>query len=273
MPPNSATALQNLNDFSTQAKSPSAYLDTYSEKLGIPAAQQNVSGLRTAITNTTNLLNQIPQGVQGRTQNSLVTSAQANRQIQNESAPVASNLAKQTTDLGDATSDYDRLLQQAKDSASLDYTGQQDKYSALKDIYTSLYGQEQDALSKQLEDQKLAESAREFNLTPHGSGGGTAGLDLSSLLNGGAQPSVQDQAYTSVQKFINMSPAAALSDYNATLKSANNGNALDKLKVQLYNQNGIGTSPAAINNAQGNVKTGNITVGNFAPASGGLAVR
>lgn len=189
---NSAEAFANLQNYQTQMKDPSAILASQNQQLGIPAAGQQVSGLRQAITNTTNLLNQIPQAVQGRTQNSLVTSGQANRQIQNEQAPVAQQLSQQSNDYNTANSDYERLIEQAKYGTDAELQGQQQKYGALKDIYTALYGSEQDSLAHQLEEKKFAESQRQFNATPHGSGGG-GGLDVSSLLKslgggGGALP-------------------------------------------------------------------------------------
>lgn len=77
-------------------------------------------------------------------------------------------------------------------------------------------------------------------------------------------PSIQDQAYLNVQGFLKQGRAAAESDYQATLNSANRGNALDKLKVQLYNQAGIGRSPLNIagtsaqnfNGLSGNILSG-----------------
>lgn len=50
------------------------------------------------------------------------------------------------------------------------------------------------------------------------------------------KPTINDQAYLSVQKFLQADDSQIKSDYAATLKSANYGNALDKLKVQLYQQ-------------------------------------
>ena len=62
---------------------------------------------------------------------------------------------------------------------------------------------------------------------------------------------MQDLAYQNVASFLSKGKSAAESDYAATLKSANKGNALDKLKIQLYNANGIGTG-ASIGGLQAN---------------------
>lgn len=72
---------------------------------------------------------------------------------------------------------------------------------------------------------------------------------LGATSGGSSSPSIRDQAYVSVQSFLKKGRSAAESDYKATLKSANYGNALDKLKVELYHQAGIGR-PSNQNNAR-----------------------
>src|SRR3990167_4690045 len=93
-PKTADTALTDVQSYQTGMKQPGAILQEREQALGVPQAQQQVSGLRQAITNTTNLLNQIAPSVQGRTATSQVTAAQANRQIANEQAPVQENLAR-----------------------------------------------------------------------------------------------------------------------------------------------------------------------------------
>lgn len=227
----SAQALQNLQQFQSGMQKPEDILTGQEQQLGIPQAQTQVQGLRGAIQNTTNLLNNVAPSVYGRTQNSLETNAQASRNIQNEQAPLSATLDKQNTDYGNQENDLQNLLSRAGTLSTLKAQGQDSQLGYLKDIYSALYGQEQDSA-------KMAEQQREFDAaqaTSRASSGG--GISLGGLgLGGSSSPTIQDQAYKAVQAFLKGSNAQILSDYNATLKSANYGNALDKLKVQLYQQ-------------------------------------
>lgn len=162
---NSQQALQNLQSFQGSMQKPSDILASQEQQYGVPAAQQNVSGLRQAITNTTNLLNQIPSSIYGRTGNSLVTNAQATRQIGNESAPVQQTLSKQGTDLQTASGDLNTALSRSQAGANLDITGQQNKLQGLQGIYDNFFKQEQAQQAQNLEKQKLAEQVREANMS------------------------------------------------------------------------------------------------------------
>lgn len=159
MPPtvaNSGQALQQLQTAQSQAQDPNAILQGQNQQFGIPAAQQTVTGLRGAIDNTTRVLNQVAPSVMGRTAQSLVTSAQANRQIANEQAPVSQTLNAETGKYNEANTDLTQKQQQAKDAANGIYTGQQNKLSYLQNLYSTLYGSEQDAA-------KQAEAKRQFD--------------------------------------------------------------------------------------------------------------
>lgn len=60
------------------------------------------------------------------------------------------------------------------------------------------------------------------------------GGSMAGLVNDKAPQAV---AYKSVQKFLSSNdPRVIKSDYEATLRSANYGNAMDKIKIQLYQQ-------------------------------------
>lgn len=254
---NSSAALSALQSQQGSAQNPNDILAAQRQQLGVQGAEDTVAGLRGAINNTTKALKAVAPSVMGRTGSSLVTNAQAGKQIQNEQAPIQQSLTDQGTQYNQAGQDLSQLDQKAQQAATGIYQGQQDKLSYAQNLYNTLYQKEQDAANaarqKAAADEQIrqydtsaAEQAREFNATPHGSSSaGTSNLDLSSLFSGNkatsapSAPTIQDQAYTSVQKFLSQGPAVAKSDYAATLKSANYGNALDKLKVQLYNQNGI----------------------------------
>lgn len=178
MNPSTATtsggALQNLQQFQSGMQNPDQLLQKEQQGLGTQAAQQQVQGLQGAINNTTNLLNQVAPSVQGRTQNSLVTSGQANQLINNEQAPIQQQLGQDTTAYNTANSNYTNLEGQAENLANADLTGQTNQQSYLQGIYNDLYTQEQNqatqqaaqaqaAAQEQQFQQSLAEQAREAN--------------------------------------------------------------------------------------------------------------
>lgn len=253
---NSQQALSELQNAQAASQDPNTILANQRQQLGVDAAQQSVTGLRGAINNTTKMLQQVAPGVMGRTGNSLVTSAQANRIIQNEQAPISQNLENQGREYNQAGEDLNQLQQRAQEAASGLYQGQQDKLSYAQNLYNTLYKQEQDAQAARQAEADRQEQIRQFNenLALSKAAAARAGAGGNSFVLGGsaskpsaaptaaASPSSQDLAYQSVQNFLKQGKAAAESDYQATLKSANYGNALDKLKVQLYNQQGIGVS-------------------------------
>lgn len=190
-PTTSADALSQLESYQNTEKAPQDILSGQETALGVPGQQQQVSGLRQAITNTTNLLNQVAPSVYGRTQNSLVTTAQAGRQIGNEEAPIQSKLSGLNTAEGNAASDLNTNLSRAGTLASLEQQGQSTKESNLKDLYTALYGQEQDKAKADSDAAAQAEQAREFNVSQSnkGASGGSGGLSP-------AQQKAMDQSQT-----------------------------------------------------------------------------
>lgn len=178
-PTSSADALSQLQNFQNTAQTPDQLLSTARQQNGVDQAQQTVSGLRGAIQNTSNLLKQVAPSVMGRTANSLVTNAQANAQINNESAPLNQTLNEQNTGLGNATQDYNTAEQKADEGANLAYEGQKDKTSYLQNIYDTLYKKEQDAASaalaqQQLDAQKRAAASAYSGTSAGSSAGGTA---------------------------------------------------------------------------------------------------
>lgn len=159
----SGQALQNLQTAQSTQQTPDQIQQSTDQSLGVPGAQQQVSGLRQAITNTTNLLNGVAPSVEGRTQNSLETSAQANREIQNEQAPISQTLGGQNTALSNDQSDLSNLLSQASTEEGLKEQGQTDTLTNLQNIYNDLYGQEQNTAQANVTAAQQAEAVREFN--------------------------------------------------------------------------------------------------------------
>lgn len=169
----SSQALANLQQFDQGQKSPSDLLSSAEQQYGTGAAQSQVQGLRGAIQNTTNLLNQVAPSVYGRTGNSLVTNAQATAQIGNAQAPINDQLNKEQTDYSNANQDYSDLEQKAQTLASANLGQQQNQQSYLQQVYQNLYGQEQNAAQQ-------AEATREFNTSlaaQKAASAGVAGLN------------------------------------------------------------------------------------------------
>lgn len=198
----SNAALAQLQQTQSQTQNPNDILSTQRQQLGVNAAQNTVQGLRGAIDNTTKLLKSVAPSVMGRTAQSLVTSAQAGRQIQNEEAPISSTLNEQTGKYSQASSDADRLEQEAEKSASGIYQGQQDKLSYLQNLYNTLYGREQDATKAAKEEADRQESIRQFNASLASSNARSSG--------GGSRSATQDAAATkaAVQQHVTQALAA-----------------------------------------------------------------
>lgn len=232
----SQQALGGIQQAQNSAQTPQALLAAQNAQLGVQGEQDRVMGMRGAITNTTKLLNQVAPSVMGRTAGSLVTNAQATRQIGNEEAPISKTLGQQSSDYNTANQDYTDLSNKAKDAASLEYQGQQDKLSYLQNIYNSLFQREQAA-------QDWAEKVREFNASLKSSGSGSAGLgNLASLFGGDTGTSaptptsgnpIGDRAYAAVSTLLGTDDKRIRDSIAAISKSAGFGNSYDQAKLQL----------------------------------------
>lgn len=163
-PQNSQQALAELQANQAGSKNANQILDEQRTSLGVNEAQNTVKGLRGAIDNTTKLLKQVAPSVMGRTQNSLVTSAQANRQIGNEQAPIAGQLTELGGQYGTAREDFNTLESRASQAAQAIYQGQQDKNSYLQNVYNVLFQREQEAERARVEELNRQEAIRQFNV-------------------------------------------------------------------------------------------------------------
>lgn len=251
MPPqNSQQALASLQQTQAAAQDPNTILSGQREQLGVNKAQDTVTGLRGAINNTTKLLQQVAPSVMGRTGSSLVTNAQATRQIGNESAPIQQTLTQQGTDYNQANQDLNSLQQQAQQAASGIYQGQQDKLSYAQNLYNSLYGQEQDAArmaeqKREFDAQQAAaaasaaQAAKQFNLTSGGAQQAAAAPQKATAdnnaktLSGGK--SLNDAATSLKQLLGTKNPTTITNTLKAIQKSAQYGNTYDQAKLQLIN--------------------------------------
>ncbi len=197
-PANSGQALQQLQTAQSTVQDPNAILQSQNQALGVNAAQQTVGGLRGAIDNTTKLLNQVAPSVMGRTANSLVTNAQATRQIGNEEAPISKTLSDESGKYNEANTDLDRKTAAAQQASEGIYKGQQDKLSYLQNIYNTLYGQEKDTQARQDAAAAAAENARQFNVSQSNENARAAASRASSKA---AAPTKADVASHVVNQF------------------------------------------------------------------------
>lgn len=250
-PATSAAALGQLQTQESQAQDPNAILQAQNNSLGVGTAQQTVQGLQGAINNTTKLLQQVAPSVMGRTQNSLVTDAQATKQVENEQAPLNTQLGTDTTQYNQAGTNLQNLENQAQTAATGIYQGQQDKISYDQNLYNTLYQQEQNASQQ-------AEAEREFNVdeaekqseaaassnsglgaalaSAFGSGGSAAAPSGGTLTGGaaGATGKTAQDAHNAVTSLLQTNNAATIANtYNAIQKSAANGSTYDQAKLQL----------------------------------------
>lgn len=241
MNPNSSqAALAQLKLQQAQTQNPNDILANQRQQLGVEGAQETVTGLRGAINNTTKLLKQVAPSVMGRTGSSLVTNAQATKQISNEQQPLYETLGEQGSQYGEANTNLSELQRRASEAAQGIYAGQQDKQSYLQNLYNTLFQREQTAEDRRRAELDRREQIRQFNEQLKASRAASAAANRSFDLGGGSskssEPTIKDQAYASVQNFLQGNDDEIRSDFNATLKSANYGNKLDKLKIELYKQ-------------------------------------
>lgn len=193
----SQEALAELQKYRSGMQTPEAAMAAARGKYGVDQAKETMTGLRGAIAQTSNLLKNIAPGVMGRTQGSLVSSAQANRMIQNEQAPVQQQLSEQGQNYNLASSDYTDSLAQSSQDANLALGSQKDQLSYLQGVYDNIFRAEESEKARQMELQRIEQQQRQFEaqmaldrekfnrqLAASNQGLGLGGL-LGSLLGGG----------------------------------------------------------------------------------------
>lgn len=248
-PANSQEALAQLQQAQAQAQNPNQILASQRQQLGVQGAQDTVTGLRGAINNTTKLLKQVAPSVMGRTGSSLVTNAQATRQIANEQAPIAQNLSEQGTSLSDADRTLNELNRQAQEAASGIYTGQQDKLSYAQNLYNTLYAREQATEAARQAEIDRQEEIRQFNeqlaQTRRAQAAGDRTFDLgsgqgdtSAVASDANAPSLtggrtKSQATSAVQELLRQPASVIARTWDAILESAKRGNTYDQAKLEL----------------------------------------
>lgn len=261
-PASSQEALSALQSAQSASQDPNTILSGQRQQLGVDSAQQTVTGLRGAINNTTKLLQQVAPSVMGRTGSSLVTNAQATRQIGNEQAPINATLTEQGGQLSDADRTLNELNGKAQEAASGIYQGQQDKLSYAQNLYNTLYQKERDAEASRQAEADRQEQIRQFN-----SSQAAANRQFNYGVGQDSQNKA-DQQEAAANKALQANKAAALQDVKSVIgksnmgsyvkavaRSAARGNELDKIKLELIKQ----LDPDAWNKFQ----QSQITVGKF----------
>lgn len=248
-PSSSQEALGQLQQIQSTSQDPNTILANQRQQLGVQGAQDTVTGLRGAINNTTKLLKQVAPSVMGRTGNSLVTNAQATKQISNEQAPISQTLTDQGGQLTQDQQDLADLNSKAQEAATGIYQGQQDKLSYAQNLYNTLYQKEKDAQAEADQQVAQAEQIREYNETlaankaaSAASAGSTFSLpgatpvasSTAGQLTGGKTSAQADQAISDLLKTNNKN--TILSTYKAIVSSANRGNTYDQYKLSEINK-------------------------------------
>ena len=235
---NSQQALSQIQSFDASRSNPSDVLNQAQNKYGVGQTQQRLVGLRSAIMGTENLLNNVDPSVTGRTANSLVTEAQRSKMVANERAPIADQYSQQQGALANENANLNDASTKAAQEAQLTLTGQDTKRNALQSLYDTLYKREQDKIAQDAAAKAASSSAFDMSKYLGSSGGGNATSNGTSTNNGVSPLSaIEQQGLANATGFVNKykgNDNALISDFKATLSSANRGNAVDKAKLQAY---------------------------------------
>jgi hypothetical protein len=196
---NSQQAQQELQNFQATRKGAGDYYTQAQNELGVGGAQQRANDLRGLIRNTETALKGVDSSVRGRTQGSLVTSAQQQRLANLERQPLAEELGGHQGAYTDEMANYRDLLGQAGTRAGLSYQTDTDRATALQRTYENLFGQEREAEARRQWQAQFDESRRQADAMKKqtealysrigASNTATAGIDwnkINSALNAGS---------------------------------------------------------------------------------------
>lgn len=259
-PNNSAEALNQIKQAQTTALTPQQYLTNQQNALGVSQQREAAQGLRGAIANTTKLLGGVAPSVAGRGANSLMTAAQQNRIVQNETAPIANTLQNQNQQYSSTIQDLNDLESRAAQLANAEYQGQQDKLSYLQNIYNTLYQREEAEKERQEQIRQFNEQMAESRRASGGAGGGAGGyggFDVGSVISaiqGGSK------APTAEKKYIGND------DYRGRLRyEASKGNKDAAVLLKYVGNDGISNS--VVSKAEYDILKRNKVKGNYRVAS------
>jgi acetyl/propionyl-CoA carboxylase alpha subunit len=237
----SGSLLRQIQDYDSRRKNSVDVLNEAMGKYGVPEIRKRVSGLRTTLSNTESALNAVDPSVTGRTQGSLVTEAQRQRQVANERAPIAEQYGQQARALSDESANLGEQLQAAQLLA-------QNQVSDYDRGRSALQAQYETQLAREAEERRRFEADRAFQLQQQQAEDArrAAAASLASPTFGGgssggaSKPStdpLQQRAYNAVRDLLNVKDKGVIiNTFNAIQKSAGYGNAYDKIKLQLLQQ-------------------------------------
>lgn len=241
------SALAELKQFQSTRKGAGDYSKQYQDELGVGAAKTRADDIRGLIRNTETALKGVGESVAGRTRGNLVTEAQRARLQNLEREPLLEGISGLQGSYADESQTYRDLLGQAGQKAQLAYQTDADRLQSLEGNYAKLFQNEQAAEERrrfeaQMAEQRSGRAAQEKLMAQQAS---LANSQFNTSRADTQANALKDQAYQSVQYFLNQGKDIANSDYWATKKSADYGNTMDKLKMELYKQYGI--NPGASN--------------------------
>lgn len=185
----SASLATKLQQYDANPVTSASALNEALGTFGVPEIRKNVAGLRTTVANTTNALNNVDPSVTGRTQGSLVTEAQRQRQVANERAPISQELATEGGQLGDQEKTLQDALSQATTQANNKVSDYQSGRAALSDQYSTTYKREQDAADAARAAAQDAEQRRQFNVSAASKGA-----------SGSSKPLTQTQTVAAIRQ-------------------------------------------------------------------------
>lgn len=232
---------KELADYDAKRKGSNDVLTEAMKSYGIPEIRSRVSGLRTTLSNTENALNAVDPSVTGRTQGSLVTEAQRQRQVVNERAPIAQQYGQQSQALATESANQGDALQAAKllaENQINDYTtGRQslsDRYTMAVSAEAERRRREEADRAFELQKQQVEDSRRAAAASAgYGIGGGSS--SSGGISSPSSTDAIQQDAYNDVRtRASSLSDSELKSDYQATARSAGFGNTRDKYKMEFY---------------------------------------
>lgn len=246
MQPSSAL-FQQYQQFQQNRVKPEDYVKRYSTDLGVEDAKARVKGARTAIRATEDTIAAAPEGVAGRTSSSLVTDAQRNRLVQNEVAPLNEIMRTQSGAFQDANSDLTILGSELDKRVGYNLQSDDTQANSLLTLYQAASDAEKQAEARRQFEVQLAEQKRQFDAqqkaaeraaraaaaaaAPSFGGGGSTAQKAAA---GPKIDPVLQAAYADVAGRMSQSDGAIKSDYAATVRGANRGNARDVQKIAVY---------------------------------------
>lgn len=230
----SASLAQQLSDYDSKRRSSVDVLNEAMGKYGVPEIRNRVAGLRTTLTNTENALNAVDPSVTGRTQGSLVTESQRQKQVQNERAPIAEQYGTFSRSLSDTQAN----LSDQEKAAQLLAQGQLNDYESGR---SALAGRYQLAVDRESEQRRREEADRAYQLqvqeaadARRSAAASIARPTLGSGTSAPAQDSNKQRAIAAVNDLLGTKNKALIQKtYEAIKKSAGFGNTYDQAKLQL----------------------------------------